>query len=147
MAAPTTTLVWSHVALNCADQGKTEDFYARWLGFERVRTVQLGDSQIVFLRKEDVLLELFPAAGNPLFDPAQDGPANPGVIRHLAFQTNDVDVFLEELGGEAPISLGPLDFHDFIPGWRTVWLQDPDGVIVEVSQGYRDQDDRSNEND
>jgi len=133
-------LVWSHVALNCQDQKTTEEFYRRWLGFERVRTVSLGDQEIIFLRNGHVLLELFGANGDPLFTSTADGPANPGVIRHLAFQTDDVDAFLAELGDEAPVSLGPLDFHDFIPGWRTVWLLDPDGVTVEVSQGYRDQD-------
>jgi glyoxylase I family protein len=133
-------LVWSHVALNCRDQAKTEQFYQRWLGFERVRTVELGDQEIIFLRNGHVLLELFGAKGDELVPPAADGPANPGVIRHLAFQTDDVDAFLATLDGEVSATLGPLDFHDFIPGWRTVWLPDPDGVIVEVSQGYRDQD-------
>jgi glyoxylase I family protein len=135
-----TPLVWSHVALNCRDQKVTEEFYRRWLGFERVRTVSLGEQEIIFLRNGHVLLELFGASGDALFASTADGPPNPGVIRHLAFQTDDVDAFLAELGDEAPVSLGPLDFHDFIPGWRTVWLPDPDGVIVEVSQGYRDQD-------
>ena len=134
-------LVWSHVALNCRDQGKTEEFYRRYLGFERVRSVDLGGHQIVFLRSGAVLLELFDADGEQLFDPKQDGPANPGVIRHLAFQTEDVDAFLAGVGDEVPVSLGPMSFDAFIPGWRTVWLFDPDGVIVEVSQGYRDQDD------
>jgi glyoxylase I family protein len=50
-----------------------------------------------------------------------------------------VGAFLAELGDEAPVTLGPLDFYDYIPGWRAVWLLYPDGVIVEVSQGYRDQ--------
>jgi glyoxylase I family protein len=137
-------LVWSHVALNCGDQGKTEDFYRRHLGFERVRTVDLGEHRILFLRNGSVLLELFDAEGAQLFDPKQDGPANPGVIRHLAFQTDDVDAFIARIGEEVPVSLGPVSFDDFIPGWRTVWVLDPDGVIVEVSQGYHDQDDRRN---
>jgi hypothetical protein len=45
------------------------------------------------------------------------------------------------LAGEAEVTLGPLDFGDFIPGWRTAWVRDPDGVIVEISQGYVDQQD------
>jgi glyoxylase I family protein len=133
-------LVWSHVALNCRDQATTERFYTRWLGFRRVRTVKLGEQEILFLRNGQVLLELFDAAGEELVPPANDGPANPGVIRHLAFQTDDVDGFIAGLDGEVSATLGPLDFQDFIPGWRTVWLPDPDGVIVEVSQGYHDQD-------
>jgi glyoxylase I family protein len=44
------------------------------------------------------------------------------------------------MGAEARVTLGPLDFGDFIPGWRTAWVADPDGNIVEISQGYTDQD-------
>ena len=33
-----------------------------------------------------------------------------------------------------------MGFEDFIPGWRTVWVADPDGNIVEISQGFVDQD-------
>jgi glyoxylase I family protein len=133
-------LVWSHVALNCRNQTTTEVFYCRWLGFRRVRTVDLGDSKIIFLRSDHVLLELFAAEGKNTVEPTADGPPQSGVIRHLAFQTDDVDRFLAELDGQVAVTLGPVDFHDFIPGWRTVWLPDPDGVIVEVSQGYRDQE-------
>ena len=31
-----------------------------------------------------------------------------------------------------------MDFDAFIPGWRTVWVADPDGNIVEISQGFKD---------
>jgi glyoxylase I family protein len=34
-----------------------------------------------------------------------------------------------------------LDFDDFIQGWRAVWVADPDGNIIEISQGYVDQED------
>jgi glyoxylase I family protein len=134
-------LSWSHVGLNCRDQEATEEFYRRWFGFERARAFDIGgDQQILFLRNGNALLELFPATGEPAPPAGQDGPQQPGTTRHLAFQTDDVDAFLARIGTTAPISLGPLDFDDFIPGWRSVWLTDPDGVVVEVSQGYRDTD-------
>ncbi|WP_328924676.1 VOC family protein [Streptomyces sp. NBC_00190] len=138
-------LVWSHVGLNCTDQKTTEEFYTRYFGFTRARVVDLGEAQIVFLRKGDAYLELFAAGAEPagpaLGVPpavAGDGPQAPGRMRHLAFQTDSVDAFLAELGDAAEVTLGPLDFDDFICGWRTVWIRDPDGVIVEVSQGYED---------
>ncbi|MFE9093926.1 VOC family protein [Streptomyces sp. NPDC007264] len=131
---------FSHVGLNCRDQKTTEEFYTRWFGFTRARVVDLGDSEIVFLRRGDAYLELFPAASGPAAVAAGDGPGEPGAMRHLAFQTDSVDAFLAELGDEADITLGPLDFDDFICGWRTVWVRDPDGVIVEVSQGFEDDD-------
>lgn len=135
---PVTGLHWSHVALNCRDPKVTEDFWTRWFGFERARVVPLGEEQIVFLRNGDVLLELFRADGAPATGGA-DGPTSPGTARHLAFQTDDVDAVLERMAGRVPVTLGPLDFDDVLPGWRSVWLRDPDGVVVEVSQGYHDQ--------
>jgi glyoxylase I family protein len=68
---------------------------------------------------------------------AADGPQDPGITRHLAFQTDDLDGFLAAAAG-VPVSLGPLSFDEVINGWRSVWLTDPDGLVVEVSEGYRD---------
>jgi glyoxylase I family protein len=130
---------WSHVGLNCRDLDATERFYQTLFGYRRARTVPLDDgSQIRFLRRGDSYLELFAAAGDGPA-PAADGPPQAGTIRHLAFQVDDVDAFLAEAGDTAPITLGPADFAAFIPGWRTVWVADPDGVVIEVSQGYRDE--------
>lgn len=35
-------------------------------------------------------------------------------------------------------TLNILDLNG--PGWRTVWLADPDGRIIEISQGFTDQE-------
>lgn len=133
-------LRWSHVALNCRDPDRTEEFYRKWFGFERARVVPLGKEQIVFLRQGDAYLELFHVTADALKGPAADGPQNIGVVRHIAFQADDLDAFLARIGDAVPVSLCPLSFDNFIPGWRSVWLIDPDGVVVEVSQGYRDED-------
>jgi protease I len=131
---------FNHVALSCADPLATERFYTTHFGFQRARVIPLGDTQIVFLRAGQVLLELFKSEGeSPVLEIHGDGPHYPGV-RHLAFKVDSVDAKLAEMGAAARITLGPLDFDAFIPGWRTVWVADPDGVIVEVSQGYVDQD-------
>jgi glyoxylase I family protein len=53
---------------------------------------------------------------------------------------DDVDAKLAEMGNDAKITLGPVDFDNVIPGWRTAWLADPEGNIVEISQGYVDQE-------
>ncbi|MGC9670565.1 VOC family protein [Planosporangium sp. 12N6] len=141
MTARAPGLRWSHVALNCADQAVTEEFYRRWFGFTRARAVPLGDSEIIFLRHGDVYLELFHAPEASGLAVTGDGPPYRGIARHLAFQTDDLAAFLERVGDAIPVSLGPLAFDDVTAGWRSVWLIDPDGVVVEVSQGYRDTDD------
>ena len=128
---------WSHVALNRRDIDTTARWYRDLFGFRTARVVRVGDDRIVFLRCGDAYLELFAAKGEAA--PASaDGPAEAGRARHLAFQVDDVDQFTAGPGAEAPVSLGPLSFDDYIPGWRTVWIRDPDGVVVEVSQGYVD---------
>ncbi len=131
-------LAFSHVALSCADPLATERFYTRHFGFSRARVIPLGDAQIVFIKSGTVYLELFAAEGDATQKAAGDGPHTAG-IRHIAFQVDSVDDVLTAMGDEAKVTLGPLDFDAFIPGWRTVWLADPDGNIVEVSQGYTDE--------
>jgi glyoxylase I family protein len=85
-----------------------------------------------------VYLELFrtqdPVAAA---SPSKDGPTSPGV-RHLAFKVDSVDAKLAEMGDAARLTLGPLSFNDFIAGWRSAWVADPEGNVIEISQGFQD---------
>ncbi|HEU5375642.1 MAG TPA: VOC family protein [Ktedonobacteraceae bacterium] len=133
-------LTFSHIALSCKDPIATERFYSRNFGFKRARVVQAGGDQVVFLQQGDIYLELFRASKEAPVPPAGGaGPEYPG-WRHIAFRVDNVDSKLAEMGNDAKITLGPLSFDTIIPGWRSVWIADPDGNIVELSQGYRDQE-------
>ncbi len=133
-------LKFAHVSLSCKDQETTERFYSTLFGFRRARVVKLGDAQVIFLKRADAYLELFAAEGaREGSTPVADGPHGQG-IRHIAFQTDNVDAMLASMGDDARVTLGPLDFSTFIPGWRTAWVADPDGNIVEISQGYTDEE-------
>jgi glyoxylase I family protein len=133
-------LHWSHIGLNCHDQKTTENFYTRHFGFTRARTVKIDDTtEVIFLRNGNAYLELFPTPTQTPTTNTNDGPQNPGTIRHLAFQTDNIDTILNNLGPEADITLGPLEFNEYICGWRTAWIRDPDGTIIEISQGYTDE--------
>jgi glyoxylase I family protein len=134
------SLQFAHIGLSCKDPLAVERFYTKHFGFRRARVVSLGTEQVVFIKAGGVCLELFQAKGEAPLPPAGGaGPEYPG-WRHLAFQVDDVEAKLKEMGDEARITLGPMRFDDFIPGWRTVWMADPEGNIVEVSQGYRDEE-------
>lgn len=132
-----------HLSLNCTDQLAIERFYSRHFGFRRARVIDLPDGrQIVFLRGgDDVYLELFPAQGARPASPDtnNEGALYPGA-RNFSFQVDSVDAQLAAMGDDARISFGPLSFDAFIPGWRSVWLSDPEGNIVQVTQGFTDQD-------
>ncbi len=132
------SLKYSHMAIACRDFAAVEAFYTKHFGFRRSRAFELNPGRLVFLKCGDAYLELFEASGqSPAPAATNDGPTYPG-WRHIAFQVDDVDAKLAEMGPDAKITLGPLDFGGFIPGWRTVWVADPDGNIVEISQGYTD---------
>ena len=134
------SLMFSHIGISCRDPIAVERFYTKHFGFERTRVVPIGDDQIVFIKLDNVYLEIFRAEGESPAPPAdKDGPSYPG-WRHIGLKVDDVDAKLLEMGDDARITQGPLDFDDFIPGWRTVWVADPEGNIVEISQGYVDQD-------
>jgi glyoxylase I family protein len=132
-------LKFSHIAINCRDMAAIESFYTKFFGFRRARMIDLGDDQIVFLRNGDAYLELFRAKGDGPAPADKDGPTYAG-FRHIAFQVDDVDAQLKAMGDAAQISHGPFSFNDFIPGWRTVWVKDPEGNVVEISQGFRDEE-------
>ncbi|MDJ0632313.1 MAG: VOC family protein [Xenococcaceae cyanobacterium MO_188.B29] len=135
--------IFSQVAITCQDAIATEKFYTKHFGFKRARVAKLPDGdQIVFIKMGDsaFYLEIFQAKEEaPIPRAINDGYIFPSV-RHLAFKVNDVDAKLAEMGDEANITLGPLNFDNYIPGWRTVWLADPDGRIIEISQGFTDED-------
>jgi len=130
------SLIFSHIALACKNPIAIERFYTKYFGFTRARVFPLGENeQIVFIKAGEIYLELFHAKEeSPVPRPEKDGPQYPGV-RHLAFKVDDVDAKLTEMGDDAKVTLGPLNFDAFIPGWRTVWVSDPEGNIVEISQG------------
>ena len=134
------SLSFAHMGITCKDPAAIERFYTKHFGFERVRVVPLGDNNIVFIKSGDLYLEIFQSSEESPVPPAEaDGHKYPG-WRHLSFEVDDVDAKLAEMGDDAKITLGPVSFDDFIPGWRAAWVADPEGNIVEIGQGYVDDD-------
>lgn len=134
------TLEFHHMGVVCQDMAATERFYTQHFGFNRARVVPLGEGdKIIFLKSGPLYLELFRATQpNPAPQASGPGPEYPG-WRHLAFKVDNVDAKLAEMGADAKITAGPMDFDAFIPGWRSVWVADPDGNIVEISEGFVDE--------
>lgn len=132
-------LAFHHMAIACKDPLAVERFYTAYFGFKRARVVPLGDTQIVFIKSGEAYLELFQAKDDlPRARAKADGPWYPE-WRHIAFKVDNIDAKLAEMGKDAVITLGPFSFSDFIAGWRTVWVSDPEGNIVEISQGFTDE--------
>jgi glyoxylase I family protein len=136
-----TRLAFSHVAISCQDPDAVERFYSTHFGFKRARVYVPGPDQVVMLKAHGVYLELFHATQPAPAPPAAGaGPEHPG-WRHVAFLVDDLTEKLAQMGQEARITLGPVDMSDLVPGMHVCWLADPEGNIVELNQGYRDQED------
>ena len=133
-------MIFHHMAVVADDPIALERWYTKHFDFKRARVVQLGGDQIVFIKRADIYLEIFSATETcPCPIPHGAGPEYNN-WRHLAFKVDNVDEKLAQMGEEARITLGPVDFTDFIVGWRTAWVSDPAGNIVEITQGYVDED-------
>jgi glyoxylase I family protein len=130
-----------HISLTCRHPLAVERFYTRHFGFVRGRVVDLGQgNQIVFLRGPGIRLELFQATEDrPVPPPENDGYPWPSV-RNISFEVEDIDAQVQAMGADADVAFGPLDFGSFIPGWRSVWLRDPEGYLVQLTEGYVDQE-------
>jgi glyoxylase I family protein len=133
-------MTFSHVAMSCNDPIAVERFYTKHFGFARARVYAPGKDQVVMIKRDNMYLEIFPATKEAPAPPAGGaGPEYPG-WRHIAFLIDDLDAKLADMGDEADVTLGPVDMSEFIPGMRVVWLADPEGNIVELNQGYVDEE-------
>jgi len=125
-----------HVALNCKDPIAIERFYTQHFGFKRARVYDPGPKQVVVIKAGSLSLELFSAVGEaPTWPAGKTGPEYQG-LRHLAFRVDDLDAKLADLGDSVKTDLGPLDMSQYIQGMRVAWVADPEGNILELSQGY-----------
>jgi glyoxylase I family protein len=128
---------FAHVGITCKDPIAMEQFYSKYFRFKRIRVIPLGDDQIVFTQSGNLVLEIFKAREDrPVPQADKDGPAYPA-LKHLAFEVPDVEAKLAEMGDDAKINLGPMKFDDFIPGWAAVWISDPEGNVIEITQGFQ----------
>lgn len=133
-----TDTVFSHMGLSCVNPGCVEKFYTKYFGFKRTKVFYAGSEEIVMIKSGNVYLELFKStevSSNP--PSAGAGPKYPG-WRHICFSVDNLDLKLKEMGSDAKITLGPIDMSSSVPGMKVCWLSDPEGNIVELNEGYSD---------
>ena len=132
--------VFSHVGLTCRNPLLIEEFYSKHFGFKRARTYVPGPDQVVMIKSGDIYLELFKASEEcPVSDPIEAGPNYKG-WKHICFMVDDLDEKLKEMGVAAILTKGPVDMSGLIPGMKVCWIKDPEGNIVELNQGYMDEE-------
>ncbi|HOZ29678.1 MAG TPA: VOC family protein [Bacteroidales bacterium] len=127
-----------HIGVTCENPSRFEEFYSKYFGFKRVKTIMSSNGQeIVFIKNDNnTCIEIFQADENsPVEKPSLDGP-HYSAWKHIAFLVESIDDKLKEMGADTVISLGPKTLNEH--GWRAVWIKDPEGNIIELTEGYKE---------
>lgn len=124
-----------HIALNCRDRLKSEAFYARHFGFQRVRVFSAGQpDEFVMMRLGAVCLELFGSAAGS----EQTGGEQAIGFKHLAFEVPQLEPAIERLRAEGVHVDDIIELPHLAPGFRICFFKDPDGNILELMEGWQD---------
>jgi catechol 2,3-dioxygenase-like lactoylglutathione lyase family enzyme len=117
-----------HLVLTVADAARTTDFYVRGLGM-RAESFGAGRRALVFGRQK---FNLHEAAGAPILPRgAHPAPGSADFCLIAARPLPEVEAHLKREGFE--IELGPVPRTGAAGPIRSLYLRDPDGNLVEVS--------------
>jgi glyoxylase I family protein len=128
----------NHLALNCLDVAAQEAFFSKHFGFRRSRTFNPGKpNEFIMLKLGSMRLELFPA--DRAHSSNQKGGEQRIGFKHLAFDVPKLETAMQSLQGDG-IQFDPVIEQDHVtPGLRVVFFRDPEGNIIELMEGYRDE--------
>lgn len=130
---------FNHVAFSCRDIAAQEAFYTKHFGFKRSRTLHRGEPNEFFLLKlGTVRLELFPTDRTKTAG-VQGGEQTVG-FKHLAFDVSKLEPILDALRQDGIEPDPIIEVPNLAPGARIVFFRDPEGNIIELMEGYVDEE-------
>ncbi|HEX2973380.1 MAG TPA: VOC family protein [Tepidisphaeraceae bacterium] len=125
-----------HFAMGCIDRISQERFYAKHFGFRRARVFNAGTpNEFVMARLGGMCIEFF--GGAPA--EARGGEQSVG-FRHLAFEVEDMEAKIAELQADGVKTGEIIDCSGVTPGMRVCFFNDPEGNVLEIMQGWRDEE-------
>ena len=131
-----------HLALNCHDRLASERFYTDFFGFRRARVFNRDlPGEFVMLRLGSMCLELFDMKA----DPAARGGEQAVGFKHLAFEVPEIDVTIAKLNAAGIETGGIIDAGKHVSGLRICFFKDPDGNILELMEGWTDEQEAEQE--
>jgi glyoxylase I family protein len=130
---------FTHVAFNCRDVRKQEQFYIKHFGFKRSRTINAGKpDEFILIKLGAMRLEFFPT--DPAKTAGAGGGEQPLGFKHLAFDVPKLEPVIEALKKDGIQADEIIDISSIIPGARIVFFRDPEGNIIELMENYRDEE-------
>lgn len=120
-----------HLAVTVRDMDKSLDFYTKCFGFRRVFDIpnpETNEPWIVYLYVgEGQFIELFYGGKNDYAWDAADRAYN-----HVCFCVDDMDATLKAIADAGYCLVKPPKVG--CDGNRQAWINDPDGVRIEIMQ-------------
>ncbi len=123
-----------HIALICSDYERSKNFYTEILGFVIVAETfreERNSYKLDIAIPGGVQIELFSFPDPP---PRPNRPEACG-LRHLAFASGDFDADVARLVGLG-IAVEAVRI-DPVTGRKYTFFQDPDGLPLEICEGFR----------
>lgn len=129
----------NHVALNCRNLTAQEAFFCKHFGFHRSRTFKAGKpDEFIMLKLGSVRLELFPT--NSAQTENVTGGEQVIGFKHLAFNVPKLEPAIAALQADGIEPDPIINLDDIVPGFRIVFFRDREGNIIELMEGYRDEE-------
>jgi lactoylglutathione lyase len=124
----------AHIALRAKNLERTLDFYTNKLGFNEILRLNWQDGKVwlVYLRVTDTqYLEVFP---DGVGDRATDKEATG--VNHYCLQVDGIDSVVADLVSRGVVITRELRVGP--DGNRQAWIEDPDGVRIELMEMKHD---------
>ena len=122
----------NHITINVISMQDSISFYSTFLNLRQIRTVDMGDSQIVyFALPGDMKLELIDTYGDGTRSASPQTAR--GKYRHLAFETDRLDDWYRKcLQSQIPIIMPPTILKPL--QCTAMLIHDPNGVEIEFTE-------------
>ena len=128
---------FNHIAFNCRDIRRQEQFYIKHFGFTRSRTFKAGQpDEFIMLKLGGVRLELFPTDSVKANTGAGEQPLG---FKHLAFDVPQLEPVIAALKEDGVVADAIIDCAHVLAGMRIVFFRDLEGNIIELMEGYADE--------
>lgn len=115
-----------HIGVKTINMEKAMNFYMEILGFEFIKRAKPGDSELIFLKLGETVIELVEVDDGQHY--------SDGVVNHIAFSVQDIFKAVEwlkshkvDLINDEPRSMGDGQYNFFFRG--------PSGEKLELFQG------------
>ena len=119
---------WNHTGIKTTNIEKSIHFYCDILGFRKLEEVVIMNKNYIFVGNDTVKIEIEEAKSS---DTPADMRERAGLY-HLCFTVEDIEKTAADLNEKKVKFLLPVS--QFIPGRKIAFIEDPDGVLIQLIQ-------------